>query len=513
MVTFSELFSALSQLYTFTNWCFGAKNKKWLSAVLALFIVPMLSCQHSVFAITFDAVVSPSPFSLTDVGTYSALSFADLDNDGDQDMIAGETGGDIYYFQNTGTVSVPSFAAKTTNPYSLTTLSSLGGYSQPCFVDLDHDLDYDLMVGAGDGKFYYYQNTGTVSAPSFAAKTTNPYSLTDIGSFSALSFIDLDNDGDLDLMAGESTGNSKYFQNTGTSSAPAFAAVSTNPFSITDIGTYACPAFADLDKDGDYDLMIGDYAVGDLYYFQNTGTATAPAFAVKVANPFSLTNIGVSSTPAFVDLDNDGDKDLMVGEYDGNYNYFKNIVVLPVLWTDLKVQHKKSQITVFWKTTLEENTSHFTVLRSFDGRAFEEIGKVAAAGFSSGIMAYQYEDLKAEATVNCYYKLRAYDLDGSSHESKVLVTSYMESLNEPLISNPVVGDASIMFQSIHGGAYTITIIDHHGRIVCAQQCRGDVGENSVVVEMKYLYVGLYYVQLSGPEYQASLFKVLKTNGG
>ena len=70
-----------------------------------------------------------------------------------------------------------------------------------------------------------------------------------------------------------------------------------------------------------------------------------------------------------------------------------------------------------------------------------------------------------------------------------------------------------MFQSIHGGAYTITIIDHHGRIVCAQQCRGDVGENSVVVEMKYLYVGLYYVQLSGPEYQASLFKVLKTNGG
>jgi hypothetical protein len=70
-----------------------------------------------------------------------------------------------------------------------------------------------------------------------------------------------------------------------------------------------------------------------------------------------------------------------------------------------------------------------------------------------------------------------------------------------------------MFQSIHGGAYTITIIDHHGRIVCAQQCRGIVGENSVVVEMKYLYVGLYYVQLSGPEYHASLFKVLKTNGG
>ena len=150
MVTFCELFSALSQLYTFANWCFGAKNKKWLSAVFALFIFPMLSCQHSVFAITFDAVVSPTPFSLTDMGTYSALSFADLDNDGDQDMIAGETGGDIYYFRNTGTASAPSFAAKTTNPYSLTTLSSLGGYSQPCFVDLDHDLDYDLMVGAGD---------------------------------------------------------------------------------------------------------------------------------------------------------------------------------------------------------------------------------------------------------------------------------------------------------------------------------------------------------------------------
>lgn len=510
MVTFSELFSALSQLYTFTNWCFGAKNKKWLSAVLALFIVPMLSCQHSVFAITFDAVVSPSPFSLTDVGTYSALSFADLDNDGDQDMIAGETGGDIYYFQNTGTVSVPSFAAKTTNPYSLTTLSSLGGYSQPCFVDLDHDLDYDLMVGAGDGKFYYYQNTGTVSAPSFAAKTTNPYSLTDIGSFSALSFIDLDNDGDLDLMAGESTGNSKYFQNTGTSSAPAFAAVSTNPFSITDIGTYACPAFADLDKDGDYDLMIGDYAVGDLYYFQNTGTATAPAFAVKVANPFSLTNIGVSSTPAFVDLDNDGDKDLMVGEYDGNYNYFKNIVVLPVLWTDLKVQHKKSQITVFWKTTLEENTSHFTVLRSLDGRAFEEIGKVAAAGFSSGIMAYQYEDLKAEATVNCYYKLRAYDLDGSSHESKVLVFSFLESSSILLFPNPAVDNADLVFNSIADEEYSIHLIDNNGEILNTYLYEGRVGVNTLSIHLQHLKAGVYYIHLNGSEYNTK-FKLFKKN--
>ena len=510
-----ENFIPLSTSYSFifANGHLKKIPKKWLNTAVALFIMPFLTHQHHVFAITFDAVVSPSPFSLTDVGTYSALSFADLDNDGDQDMIAGETGGDIYYFRNTGTASAPTFAAKTTNPYSLTTLSSLGGYSQPCFVDLDHDLDYDLMVGAGDGKFYYFQNTGTVSAPSFAAKTTNPYFLTDIGICSALSFIDLDNDGDLDLMAGESTGNSKYFQNTGTASAPSFAAVSTNPFSITNIGSYACPAFADLDKDGDYDLMIGDYAVGDLYYFQNTGTVAAPAFAVKVANPFSLTNIGVSSTPAFADLDNDGDKDLMVGEYEGNYNYFKNIVVLPVLWTDLKVQHKKSQIAVSWKTIMEENTSHFTVLRSTNGKDFKQIGELAALGFSSGIMAYQYEDFIADATVNYYYKLMAYDLDGSSQESKVLFTSYMESLNKPLISNPEFGEASIMFQSIHGGAYTITIIDHHGRIVCTQQCRGVVGENSIVVEMKCLYVGLYYVQLSGPEYHASLFKVLKTNGG
>tara|TARA_R110001592_G_scaffold230364_1_gene487193 strand:+ start:5005 stop:7788 length:2784 start_codon:yes stop_codon:yes gene_type:complete len=282
-----------------------------------------------------------NPFSLANVYSESAPTFADLDGDGDYDMLAGSDYGvynyttytneyQFQYFENVGTASNPIFAAPVSNPFGITSPNTYGELA-PTFVDIDTDGDMDIVYGNYYAPhFYFIENTGTPTAPAFGAPQTNPFGLTDTpsGYSTTPSFADLDNDGDLDLLTGDYYGEFYYFENTGTSSVPAFAAPQTNPFGITSIDRSA-PTLIDIDGDGDFDLLSGD-GDGNFYYFENTGTSSVPAFAAPQTNPFGLTFVGGSSyyssgqsKPTFVDIDDDGDLDLMAGDNDGDFNFYR----------------------------------------------------------------------------------------------------------------------------------------------------------------------------------------------
>ena len=284
--------------------------------------------------------LDPLGLSTDDPGGETHPAFADLDNDGDLDMMIGDRSGDFYYFENTGSASNPAFALPSENPFGLTYIGDgPAGRASPTFADLDGDGDLDLLSGHEYGNFVYFENTGSASNPVFGdlggddddddfapspfAPVTNPFGLTDIGDRSSPAFADLDGDGDLDLLSGDYYGNFHYFENTGTSSNPAFAPVSENPFGLTGVEYYGTPTFADLDGDGDLDLLSGDY-YGNFHYFENTGSFSNPAFAAVATNPFGLKNIGEDSAPAFADLDGDGDQDLLSGENNGDFFYFEN---------------------------------------------------------------------------------------------------------------------------------------------------------------------------------------------
>ncbi|MBD2040242.1 FG-GAP-like repeat-containing protein, partial [Microcoleus sp. FACHB-672] len=261
-----------------------------------------------------------NPFNLTDVGFYAAPTLADIDGDGDLDAFVGTDDGNTYYYQNTGTASAPAFAAPQTNPFNLT---HVGSNASPTLGDIDGDGDLDAFVGALYGDTYYYQNTGTASAPAFANPQANAFNLTPVGSNASPTLADIDGDGDLDAFVGAGDGNTYYYQNIGTASAPAFAAPQTNPFNLTSVGRYASPTFADIDGDGDLDAFVGADD-GNTYYYQNTGTASAPAFAAPQTNPFNLTDVGGLASPTFADIDGDGDLDAFVGAGDGIIHYYQN---------------------------------------------------------------------------------------------------------------------------------------------------------------------------------------------
>ena len=218
-----------------------------------------------------------------------------------------------------------------TNPFS--SIDMTDDASTPVIksglVDLDGDGDPDLVVGNNTGILYYFENTGTSSNPGFTERTgtANPLDGIDVGSYSTPTFGDLDSDGDYDLIVGNYNGDIAYFENTGTMTNPRFAQRNgvDNPMDDIKSGSFNTLTFTDLDGDGDLDLAVGDDD-GAIRYYENIGTSANSNFVLRTgeANPFNNLDAGSHSTPVFVDFDGDNDPDLVVGNRAGLLHYFEN---------------------------------------------------------------------------------------------------------------------------------------------------------------------------------------------
>jgi len=265
--------------------------------------------------ITNPAFVRES-FASIDVGTRSTPTFADIDNDGDFDLFVGEELGNINFYRNTGTASNPIFTLETENFASI----NVGYESAPSFTDIDNDGDFDLFVGELGGNINFYRNTGSTTNPAFILETTNFASIV-VGTYSTSTFADIDNDSDFDLFVGNLDGNLYFYRNSGTASNLIFKLESENFSGILDVGSRTKPTFTDIDNDGDSDLFVGN--VGNISFYRNTGTVTNPAFTLETDSLASI-DVGFRITPTFADIDNDGDFDLFVGESDGNLNFYRN---------------------------------------------------------------------------------------------------------------------------------------------------------------------------------------------
>uniref|UniRef100_UPI003138356C FG-GAP-like repeat-containing protein n=1 Tax=Synechococcus sp. UW140 TaxID=368503 RepID=UPI003138356C len=226
-----------------------------------------------------------------------------------------------------GSSTAPAYRAATTDPFGIT---NVGSAASPTFADIDADGDLDLFIGNRDGNTLLFTNTGSATAPAYSAATTDPFGIGDVGFYASPALADIDGDGDLDLFIGDLLGNTLLFTNTASSgaTAPAYSAPSTNPFGITDVGDYANPTLADIDGDGDLDLFIGNRD-GNTLLFTNTASsgATTPAYRAATTNPYGITNVRLHASPTLADIDRDGDLDLFIGNSDGNTLLFTNTAV------------------------------------------------------------------------------------------------------------------------------------------------------------------------------------------
>lgn len=275
----------------------------------------------SSYAQTFSTpVANPFGFTTDSTSYVGGICMADFDNDGDLDMMMGGYGGAINYHENIGSATSPSFDTAQVNAFGLT---SSYFYAFLTAADLDNDGDIDVLAGEYYGAMNYFENTGTATSPAFAAAQVTPFGMTPGYVLSMPSLVDIDDDGDYDLFVGEANGGINYFENTGTAASPAFSPAQATPFGLTTGYSFAHPTFADLDQDGDLDLLINEI-YGNFQYFENTGTASAPAFGAQQMNPFGITVASNIALSTLVDIDADGDYDILSSAYYGNIFFYEN---------------------------------------------------------------------------------------------------------------------------------------------------------------------------------------------
>lgn len=219
-------------------------------------------------------------------------------------------------------------------------------YSVPQFVDWNADGRPDLLVGEKSaydtGKVRVYLNSSIDDFPIFTDFDYVQSSGSDLtvpasgclGAFSRALF--WDGDDKIDLLIGRADGFLELFLNEGTASEPAFGSGTLlqvgPPGSKVDInvGNRACPAIVDWDNDGAKDLVVGEYN-GLFHLFINEGTNTQPDFWLETFVQEDGDNLIVESlrsSPTIVDWDADGRKDIITGDTLGRLRFYSNV------WTD-----------------------------------------------------------------------------------------------------------------------------------------------------------------------------------
>jgi plastocyanin len=258
---------------------------------------------------------------LTTAYSSAGAQFGDLDSDGDLDLIIADSGASFlggagdrpHLFMNDGDGNFTENAAGLAAPIK-------AAHMDVQLADVDNDFDLDFLgacraTNAGGNHFMLLNNS--------AASFTNSSSVVPGGSSNVyeIELGDLDDDNDLDLFYVSISGFSE--------GAARNNLIGTGTFGFTSQG--GLPGFVDdneivmmdYDMDGDYDQFVGSLGATESLWRNNGSfsfTNTTAGTIQTVSDPT------LDMTAA--DLDNDGDYDLITSQGEGNPGAYENKIYL-----------------------------------------------------------------------------------------------------------------------------------------------------------------------------------------
>lgn len=240
---------------------------------------------------------------------------ADLDSDGDDDLISGSWPGEIFLFRGgPGRTFAPPEMLRDWDDEII----AIGGGVE--------ERDGEILV-TGHGEFETIDGKSVVRYHGEILENRDDKPMAITGTASAVFAADWDDDGDHDLIAGFIGGDVHYLENAGTAKEWAFAdavALEAGGEPIRVEGD-AGPHVADWDGDGDLDLLVGAGS-GAVSWFENVGSRKQPKLAAAVGlvsagraefgeNAPREPVRGIRAKVCTADWNGDGRLDLLLGDF------------------------------------------------------------------------------------------------------------------------------------------------------------------------------------------------------
>ena len=250
----------------------------------------------------------------TSAESATSVHVADMDGDGDLDIVsASYADNTIAWYENDGAAD-PSWTAADI-------ASSADGATEVYVADMDNDGDLDIVSASwNDDTIAWYENDGAAdpswTAADIAASADDAYHI---------HVADMDNDGDLDIVSASINDDTiAWYENDGAAD-PSWTAA--------DIATSADGAFgvhvADMDGDGDLDIVSASGYDDTIAWYENDGAADPSWTAADIA-----TSAEGARSVYVADMDGDGDLDIVSASFnDDTIAWYENDGAADPSWT------------------------------------------------------------------------------------------------------------------------------------------------------------------------------------
>ena len=325
-------------IYELKNACWGYFKENSLNNSISLYD----TCNTN--------VINPkSPLQKEGLHVGSTVLGIDLDGDDVKDLLVGDISGtNIISLHNGGTTQSGIITSFETEFPPNTVSIDMQIFPSPFYTDINNDGLNELIVAPNApntannfSSTWLYGNNGSNESPVFNWEefAFMQDEMIDRGSNALPAIFDYNSDGKKDLVVANKsfyTNTSEQFsrlalyENTSTGNEISFELIDEDYLNLDDLGLSLAlyPAFGDMDNDMDEDLIVGDLN-GQIHYFENTaGPGNTANFSLAIPGITDqngdLIDVGQFATPFMVDLNRDGKMDLVIGERSGTISYYEN---------------------------------------------------------------------------------------------------------------------------------------------------------------------------------------------
>ena len=270
-------------------------------------------------------------WTATDIATSvdaRALQVADMDDDGDLDIVSALfDDSTIAWYENDGAAD-PSWTAADI-------ATNAQGANDVYVADMDDDGDLDIVSASlGDDTIAWYENDGAAD-PSW----TSADIATSANAARAVHVADMDGDGDLDIVSASSLDDTiAWYENDGAADPSWTSAnIATTADAARDVQV------ADMDGDGDLDIVSASYADDTIAWYENNGAANPSWTSSDI-----VTNATNAESVYLADMDGDGDFDIVSGSQgDNTVAWYENDGAADPSWTAVDISTSYDARDVF----------------------------------------------------------------------------------------------------------------------------------------------------------------------